>query len=105
MSRLTEQIIDKDTGRVTGYKPIGNRNAFQICNRLGKYEDAEEQGQLIRLPCEFGKPMDEQKAIKELRERIDLINSDYPEMADYKEALEMAVAALGKQKLQRGDKQ
>lgn len=49
MRRLTEQIIDKETGKVTGYKPIGNRNAFQICNRLGKYEDAEENGTLIRL--------------------------------------------------------
>lgn len=49
MRRLTEQIIDKETGKVTGYKPIGNRNAFQICNRLGKYEDAEENGMLIRL--------------------------------------------------------
>lgn len=75
MRRLTEQIIDKETGRVTGYKPIGNRNAFQICNRLGKYEDA----------------------IREIQERIALIDSDYSGMEDYKEVLELAVEALGKQ--------
>lgn len=75
MKRLTEQIIDKNTGKVTGYKPIENRNAFQICNRLGKYEDA----------------------IQELQERINLIDSDYPDMEDYKAVLELAVAALEKQ--------
>ena len=75
MRRLTEQIIDKETGKVTGYKPIGNRNAFQICNRLGKYEDA----------------------IRELQERIELIDSDYSGMGDYKAVLKLAVEAMGKQ--------
>ena len=40
--------------------------------------------------------MDLSEAKEILKERIALIKSDYPEMADYREALEMAVNALEK---------
>lgn len=41
--------------------------------------------------------MDLKEATEILKERIALIKSEYPEMADYREALEMAVKALEKQ--------
>lgn len=41
--------------------------------------------------------MDLNEAKEILEERIAIIKSDYPEIADYREALEMAVKALEKQ--------
>lgn len=38
-----------------------------------------------------------QKAIEELQLRIDLIDSDYPELNEYKKCLQMLVNALQKQ--------
>lgn len=38
--------------------------------------------------------MTESEAIKFLKERIELINSDYPDVVDYKNALECAIRAL-----------
>lgn len=56
MERLTEMIDDEPItyiarhDRVNG-KIIGN----QMClNKLGKYEDLEEQGRLLKLPCAVG---------------------------------------------------
>lgn len=40
--------------------------------------------------------MDLKEATEILKERIALIKSEYPEMADYREALEMAVNAIEK---------
>lgn len=36
----------------------------------------------------------ENESIKFLKERIELINSDYPDVVDYKKALECAIRAL-----------
>ena len=36
----------------------------------------------------------ENESIKFLKERIELINSDYPDVVDYKNALECAIRAL-----------
>lgn len=41
--------------------------------------------------------MDKQKAIELLNDRIDFIEKEYPEMADYKEALEFAVNCINDQ--------
>lgn len=43
--------------------------------------------------------MDLSEATEILKERIALIKSDYPEIVDYREALEMAVNALEKRKV------
>lgn len=54
MERLTRRdwskygFYDKET-------PIlGARHEYELYKRLGRYEDAEEQGLLLRLPCKVG---------------------------------------------------
>lgn len=54
MKRLTRRdwskygFYDKET-------PIlGARHEYELYQRLGRYEDAEEQGLLLRLPCGIG---------------------------------------------------
>lgn len=54
MERLTRRdwskygFYDKET-------PIlGARREYELYQRLGRYEDAEEQGLLLRLPCKVG---------------------------------------------------
>ena len=42
--------------------------------------------------------MTNEEAIKFLQERTELINSDYPEIEDYKEALEKAIEALERER-------
>lgn len=42
--------------------------------------------------------MTNEEVIKFLQERTELINSDYPEIQDYKEALEIAIKALEREK-------
>ena len=36
------------------YVPKYDDKYFEILNKLGEYEDAEEQGLLLRLPCKVG---------------------------------------------------
>lgn len=37
-----------------GYEADPHTNVFAIYNALGQYEDAEEAGLLVRLPCKVG---------------------------------------------------
>lgn len=54
MERLTEKITNKDTGEVLAYRLKSNVSRIQADKKLGEYEDAEEQGLLIRIPCRVG---------------------------------------------------
>ena len=54
MERLTKQLIVPDTGEVLAYMcKVGITDA-KIRTKLGRYEDLEEQGLLLRLPCKVG---------------------------------------------------
>lgn len=67
MERLTKRNQD-DTAyyypyciEASGYDGIGSSDKcdkcdfdYRICEKLGKYEDLEEQGKLIKLPCKVG---------------------------------------------------
>lgn len=49
MERLTKRLPE-DLGAV----PIGGYGWPEIASKLAQYEDAEEQGRLIVLPCKVG---------------------------------------------------
>ena len=55
MERLTYKITNIQTGDVLSY---GMNSGFNMMlkgiQKLGAYEDAEEQGLLLRLPCKVG---------------------------------------------------
>ena len=52
MNRLTKWE-DNTTASINGSSPI-DKDISQAINRLAEYEDLEEQGLLIRLPCKVG---------------------------------------------------
>ena len=54
MERLTRRFLVKETGEVLAYLPNSGVTDTKIRNKLGAYEDAEEQGLLLRLPCKVG---------------------------------------------------
>ena len=64
MERLTDRNADgnyfypkcfeKCDGLVASRKCDKCEIATSICEKLGKYEDLEEQGRLIKLPCKIG---------------------------------------------------
>ena len=51
MKRLTEKSKVLDDYRL---KDLSVDNCQEAINKLGKYEDLEEQGLLLRLPCKVG---------------------------------------------------
>ncbi len=66
MERLTKRYIDEDDGR----KSIGvytgsiipeiffeGEKEYRVCEKLATYEDLEEQGLLVRLPCKIGEKL------------------------------------------------
>lgn len=63
MERLTKRYIDEDDGRksigaYTGYTIpeiwFEGEREYQVLDKLATYEDLEEQGLLVRLPCPIG---------------------------------------------------
>lgn len=54
MGRLTKPMIVPETGEILAYTPNPGVSERSIKNKLGQYEDLEEQGLLIRLPCKVG---------------------------------------------------
>ena len=55
MERITEPIIDKQTGKITGYRLKNTEiDRMKAYRKLGELEDLEEQGKLMLLPCEVG---------------------------------------------------
>lgn len=57
--RLTEKITNEETGEVLRYRikscygKIGD-NRMKAIKKLGKLEDADEEGRLVVLPCKVG---------------------------------------------------
>ncbi len=59
MERLTKisvvgEHLPKKTLNLTHKSDSSENNLTEILEKLGKYEDAEEQGLLLRLPCGIG---------------------------------------------------
>ena len=54
MERLTKPLIVPDTGEVLAYMRKVGITDEKIRTKLGGYEDLEEQGLLLRLPCKVG---------------------------------------------------
>ena len=51
MERLTEWIDDGEYRQAIPKTDIRNNGHRKCCNKLAEYEDLEEHGLLVRLPC------------------------------------------------------
>lgn len=60
MERLTERVNDglimtkQDSGDNVSYYWDWDEENFKVAEKLATYEDLEEQGLLVRLPCKVG---------------------------------------------------
>ena len=54
MERLTQWIGEDEDRRAIPRPDIRSNGHGRCCNKLAEYEDAEEQGLLVRLPCKVG---------------------------------------------------
>lgn len=54
MERLTQWIDDGERIYAVPCMELKNNGHQKCCDKLASYEDAEEQGLLIRLPCKVG---------------------------------------------------
>ena len=54
MERLTEWIDDGEHRQAIPKTDIRINGHNKCCNKLAEYEDLEEQGLLVRLPCSIG---------------------------------------------------
>lgn len=54
MERLTQWIGEDEDRRAIPRPDIRSNGYGRCCNKLAEYEDAEEQGLLVRLPCKVG---------------------------------------------------
>lgn len=54
MERLTEWIDDGEHRQAIPKTDIRNNGHNKCCNKLAEYEDLEEKGLLVRLPCKVG---------------------------------------------------
>ena len=57
--RLTEKIVNKETGEILAYRLKGTyaeylNNRLKALQKLGELETAEEEGRLVVLPCNPG---------------------------------------------------
>nr|DAT28758.1 MAG TPA: hypothetical protein [Caudoviricetes sp.] len=57
MERLTEWIEDGEHKQAIPKTSIRSNGHNRCCNKLAEYEDLEEQGLLVRLPCKVGDTM------------------------------------------------
>lgn len=58
MERLTEKTENGYALKIPKDKNISDLEIkFNVYDKLGAYEDAEEQGLLLRLPCKVGTPV------------------------------------------------
>lgn len=83
MERLTQWIGDNEDRRAIPRPDIRSNGHGRCCNKLAEYEDAEEQGLLVRLPCKVGDTVyvPTRNFISELR--ITLISVDTSDGAMY----------------------
>ena len=51
MERLTERVYD---GLIIIKQDSGDEGNYKAADKLATYEDLEEQGLLVRLPCSIG---------------------------------------------------
>lgn len=54
MERLTQWVDDGDSKKAIPRVDIRNNGHNKCCNKLAEYEELEEQGLLVRLPCKVG---------------------------------------------------
>ncbi len=54
MERLTQWIGEDEDRRAIPKPDIRSNGHGRCCNKLAEYEDAEEQGLLVKLPCKVG---------------------------------------------------
>lgn len=54
MKRLTMWIDDGENRQAIPDPEIRSNGHGKCCNKLAEYEDLEEQGRLLRLPCKVG---------------------------------------------------
>lgn len=54
MKRLTKWIDDGENRQAIPDPEIRSNGHGKCCNKLAEYEDLEEQGRLLRLPCKVG---------------------------------------------------
>lgn len=66
MERLTERVYD---GLIIIKQDSGDEGNYKAADKLATYEDLEEQGLLVRLPCKVGEKLwcIVDSAIRELR--------------------------------------
>lgn len=105
MERLTERVNDglimtkQDSGDNVSYYWDWDEENFKVAEKLATYEDLEEQGLLVRLPCKVGdiifrinrgskRPIIEltvtQINITRKSYNLDVIDGDYGELMCFK---------------------
>ncbi len=57
MERLTDRITNMETGKVLAYTLKREIHMIKGIDKLGAYEDAEEKGLLLRLPCDYNESL------------------------------------------------
>lgn len=80
MERLTERVYD---GLIIIKQDSGDEGNYKAADKLATYEDLEEQGLLVRLPCKVGDTVyvPTRNFVSELR--ITLVSIDTNDMAMY----------------------
>lgn len=54
MGKLPQSISCTSTGYISTGESVYGVSTQEIINKLAEYEDAEEEGTLVRLPCALG---------------------------------------------------
>jgi hypothetical protein len=80
MERLTERVYD---GLIIMKQDSGDEGNYKAADKLATYEDLEEQGLLVRLPCKVGDTVyvPTRNFVSELR--ITLVSVDTNDMSMY----------------------
>lgn len=59
--------MERLTGKLKSGGYVPKAPLYTMCDKLGEYEDLEEQGKLLKLPCAVGDTVYE---VQDLRKRI-----------------------------------
>ena len=52
IERLTDKIVNRETREVLAYRLKENIHPIKSIQKLGRYEDTEEEKRLVVLPCD-----------------------------------------------------
>lgn len=74
MERLTEKIVDKETGKILAYRTLPNIKNLKAIQRLGKYEDTELTPEQVQQLKERNTPMKLNEICGALGERYECPN-------------------------------